>query len=213
MVGVVDFERKLIFVHIPKCAGTSISNVLLQSSGAKKFNQIQSLVSVVERDNAGPGTKIAQVGHARARQVREALGPATFDGMNSFAVVRNPWTLLVSRYQFLVHSLRGRLPDHLKGSFEDFVLWTCKHRPNTQFDRLSDTDGRILVRDVLAFENLQPEFHAYETRLFGRASGLPLSNQSVTRAAEFTDESIQAVRSAFGVDFEAFGYSELKHPF
>ncbi|MEZ5812485.1 MAG: sulfotransferase family 2 domain-containing protein [Rhizobiaceae bacterium] len=214
MVGVLNTELGFVFVHIPKCAGSSISHSMLLSDSSIDFRAVPGLRGIVERDNSGSDEKIGDIGHARARQVRELLGHRTFDAMNSFAVVRNPWDRLVSRYHFLRRSARGDLPSHLAGSFSEFVLWACRNRPSTQFDRIADRHGNVLVKDILMFENLQAEFEQYSTRLFGVARSLPSLNKApeLKFDAWFSKEACEVVKSAYADDFAAFGYSDHGPP-
>lgn len=214
MPGVLDKQTGYVFVHVPKCAGTSVSHRLLQRGQAADFKSIPGLEDIIQRDNAGPGDKIGHVGHGRARQIREVLGDQDFEALDSFAVVRNPWDRLVSRYNFLRSSMRGTLPDYLRGSFSEFVLWACKNRKSTQVDRLADEQGIILVKDLLKFENLQTEFQAYSMRLFGTALDLPMLNRTAAtvQKATFSGEAREAVRAAYAEDFAAFGYSDRGPP-
>lgn len=210
MVGVLNTKLGFIFIHVPKCAGFSISHSLLLSDSATGFHDVPGLKTIVQRDNSGLGEKIGDVGHARARQVRELLGHRTYDAMNSFAVVRNPWDRLISRYLYLRRNVRGDLPSHLTGSFSEFVLWACRNRPSTQFDRLADRDGNVLVSDFLLFENLQVEFESYSKRLFGAAPELPKLNQSSEpkHNVQFSKAACEAVKLAYANDFATFGYSD-----
>ena len=79
----IDLERKILFVHIPKCAGTFIENNLTpdidwHEKGEKHFS-MQRCVDVYGEEN-----------------VRECF---------RFTVVRNPFTRLLSFY--LYHSRKG----------------------------------------------------------------------------------------------------------
>lgn len=80
----------IVFVHVPKAAGTSINEALYG-----RF-----------------------MGHPRATDIRR-WAPRHIQALPSFSVVRNPWSRLVSAYQFVK---RGR------GSGESFVARIWNHQ-------------------------------------------------------------------------------------
>lgn len=208
MTGVLNLSRNYFFIHLPKCAGSSISHVLLKDGQASDFRDLPKLVEIVRTDAGEGSTRIENAGHARACDVQKFLGRKVCSQMNSFTVVRDPWERLVSRYHYQRHILRRNLPQHLQGTFEDFVVWACKHRPSTQFERLSDSQGKILVKEVLKFENLGKDFESYSFQTLGEACKLPVLNSSPTSfdGVKFSQLAVSNVQAAYKEDFLAFGY-------
>jgi hypothetical protein len=70
---------KYVFIHIPKCAGSSIHRAL----------------GVLHAQRSLPVGKPKYHKHAKAATVREVLGPA-WNECFKFAFIRNPWDLMVS---------------------------------------------------------------------------------------------------------------------
>ena len=86
----VNVDRKAIFVHVPKNAGTSITKALRQT-GQYKSPPYDS----VDHD--------FEMGWKRAGEVRRvvrAIGEDRWNECFTFAFVRNPWDRLVSGWQF-----------------------------------------------------------------------------------------------------------------
>src|SRR5580704_3284299 len=136
----IDHQRKLLFVHIARTAGTSIEIALLGEDWWK-----------IE-----PETK-----HLSARQARLYYGEEIWRNYTTFAVVRNPWDRFVSMWT--IGYWYGK-DTHLQGvkptSFGEF-LRTLKPHPAEKYDTLHQ--NQILDEElnfVLKFENLQDEFSA-----------------------------------------------------
>jgi hypothetical protein len=75
-------EQKMIFVHIPKNAGTSIESIFLTPEYREKYP-----VSKIER-------------HATIHEVKEVF-PDKYDSYIKFAVIRNPYDRMVSWYHYV----------------------------------------------------------------------------------------------------------------
>lgn len=74
---------KYVFIHIPKCAGSSIHVAL-----RKLHEQSESPIDPRKYHK-----------HSKATEVRRILGPA-WDDCFTFTFVRNPWDLMVSSYHW-----------------------------------------------------------------------------------------------------------------
>ena len=83
---------RYVFIHIPKCAGTSIHRAL----GA--LHERLSLPIDEKRYHK----------HTKAIDVRRILGPI-WDNSFKFSIVRNPWDLMVSSYHWWLN-YAGRYP-------------------------------------------------------------------------------------------------------
>ena len=134
----IHHELNMIFVHIPKTAGSSITNAL------KKLNKSN------EREKS---PKIGK--HAKAFEIKYLLGCDIWQNYFSFAFIRNPWDLMVSSYNWWRQKAQT-LPAHkrisdkiLKMSFEDFISskygsYMINERYGNYFDWISE-DGKIIV--------------------------------------------------------------------
>lgn len=109
---------KRLFVHIPKNGGMAIRRAARDNAlgGAEVLSSnqdrlvsadyYQQMCAVMAKHNQHPGTE-----HARWRDWSRKLR----DEIPAFAVVRNPWSRTVSRYTFMMRSLKER-----KGWYQAF---------------------------------------------------------------------------------------------
>jgi hypothetical protein len=191
-------ERGILFIHVPKAAGTSINQALYG-----RF-----------------------MGHPRASDV-ERWGSARLRTLPRLAVVRNPWDRLVSAYRFarrgsgiggIVAGIRN--PEQYCApefdSFERFVREWLAPRDIVTLDGVfqpqrlyvCDRTGRPLVDHLGSLEDLRSTFSFIERTIGGRIQ-IPQSNRSGGRIDYrelYTDETRALVGKIYREDVELFGY-------
>jgi len=186
-------KRKLLFVHIPRNAGKSVSYALRRNAGGKKV--------LWE--------------HARLCDAHFKIKKYT-----KFCVVRNPWERMVSLYNFLCQFKdtyeprkgKSRKVSELGGM--GFTRWLVDRGKKSHNIITSDTPqtrwmmrhGRFAMDHVIRFENLAEEFV--------QVTGLPLETLKSTHKTEhkeyqsyYTKESREFVERAFAKDIKRWGYS------
>lgn len=191
-------DRGIVFVHIPKAAGTSINQALYG-----RF-----------------------MGHPRAVDI-ERFGSARLRRVPRFSVSRNPWDRLLSAYRFAVHGAlpgspaaiwkpqRYRIPEF--ESFERFVMeWLARRdvrrldfifQPQSRF--VCDARNRLLVDHVGRLENLEPTF-AFVEKVIGEPLQIPWENSSGERVEYrefYSAQMAKVVGDIYHDDVAAFGYS------
>lgn len=190
----VNRETGALFVHVPKCAGTTIIRQLPIAHGHR------SAEFFLWRD------------------------PALFERLFTFGFVRNPYDRLVSAFHYLRSdktSARdgafGRRAVGRYAGFRDFVA-DLRHgaaRRRTlgwvhflpQSFYLCDRRGRVLVDHVGRTETFAADLDAINA-----ATGLGLANareRAVPRAdwrSYYTPATARHVEAIYAADFEIFGY-------
>src|SRR6201984_2669306 len=92
----ISFQKRFLFVHIPKTAGNSIQSVL------RDYSEDQLVALRREQDGIerfglrNPNYNIKK--HSTLAEYRDALGNEQFRGLYKFTCVRNPWDRMVSYY-------------------------------------------------------------------------------------------------------------------
>lgn len=109
-------RSKIYFVHIPKTGGTSIQSLFrslddqIENSGVDRVSNISHLSK-----------------HAKAHEIISVIGKHQWDQLFTFAIVRNPWDLVVSSYnwwqQIAFESRKGMYETCMirRMSFDEFV--------------------------------------------------------------------------------------------
>lgn len=203
--------RPFIFIHIPKCAGTSLEAVLIPL--ATQQPRIEDL-SEEERDRFWlPGK-----GEKQHLKLRDFSRQYPLREYFKFAIVRNPWDRTISQIEFL---LKGRYSREMftgANSKENIEIYChSTERPGNQdlsacqLDYLLDDSGRVGVDYIGRFENLAADFRQICTHL-GLAPPPVLPHfknaQRPFHYSEFyDDESVEWVRRRFARDIDYFGYT------
>ena len=216
-----------LFIHIPKNAGTYLRALTgdgphahsdlaakIISAGAGKMRspayEAQMLATLAANGD------MLDVRHARWRNIG-----AIRDRYRAFAIVRNPWSRVVSRYRYLLkfqqegrepfasdpayqfRSFRHFLEDrHVFGGREHYWLRAIRSW-YPQLDYVTDDQGRV-VWDLLRQENLTEEISAY----FQVALRQTIINPTPADdyRSYYDAETIQIVADWYAADIAAFGF-------
>jgi hypothetical protein len=187
-------EKKCIFVHIPKAAGTSLKNTLF------------------------PG---AQITHYRAIDYFMD-SPRKYLKYFVFAFSRNPYDRLVSAYYYLLQGGKNeadmRFRDKFLSSYETFgdFVKSGLHRKEIktqyhfmpQYPFIVNLRGEIMVDFLGRFETMADDFERISKRI-GSDNPLPHINKSSRGPYQgFYTEELRIITYAnYKKDFELLGYS------
>jgi hypothetical protein len=157
-------DTKSIFVHIPKCAGISISHALYGNLAG---------------------------GHTTLDEYLRIFEPEAILSYFKFTIVRNPWDRLVSAFHFLksggVNESDKKWSEIELGKYDDFDsfvrgwvnsrnIWKSPHF-QPQYHYFLDKGGRISLDFIGRFETLADDFAHIADRI-GVRQHLPASNSS-----------------------------------
>ena len=186
-------KYKCIFIHIPKAAGTSVTNAL--------FGPVSRHVPYFEYERGNP------------RKFAEYF---------KFTFVRNPWDRLLSAYIFLkkggLNEMDRAWADENLGrfeTFEQFVLewvteeniWSWVHfKPQHHF--ICDKQGRCMMDFVGRMETLAADFGVVRAKL-GIEAQLSVLNRTRNEgyASHYTPQTREIVAQVYKKDIEMFNYS------
>ena len=227
----ISESHNFLFIHVPKTAGKSISAAL----GGYCLPQNKSLYHKLMRlypFRVHPGTMYFRH-NDRPEYIAGKLGQAKFSSYRRFAVVRNPFDHAISHYEYMKQLRRGGLGKiYSKMSFEDCLHlranppipllslhgmlkglgYYFSHFPG-QYEFMSDRHGKLLVQDILKFENLEADLKTYCKNLGIDQISLPVTNKSKHRSTQkslrdyYTPACAELVCRIYRRDFDAFGYS------
>lgn len=210
----VNWEKKYLFVHVPKTGGTSITQVLKRDCN----RPILPLRALGYTINKSSDTKyeslypiIGYPYHSRANDLCRIWGPERYNELFSFAFVRNPWDMAVSLYFYI-----QRKWDHPQrravrnlGSFEAYLDWKPEYgRHRQQSDWVYDSKGTQLVKHIGRFETYEEDANAILRKL-GRSENVPHANATKHKSyyKYYNDRTAEKVAKLYCDDIMNFGYS------
>ena len=182
-------QKNVIFIHIPKTAGSSIRSSLKDLP--------------LKPRNAGIDR------HFKALAIRSRVDLELFNSSFKFAFVRNPWDRQVSLYHYILKT--SIHPTHEKtkllGCFKTFVFSRAKLR-FSQYSWISDKEGNLLVDFVGRFENLEADFQTLCTKI-GISTKLEHVNATdhLHYQHYYDDETRDLTARMHSEDIERFGYT------
>lgn len=213
------FKPKL-FIHIPKNAGLTVrrsdvlrGKIFLASPNVHQSKEYtKAVLKTMNANNDHHGFE-----HARWRDCSKAVTLYH----DAFAIVRNPWDRVVSRYFFAkkVIEVEKKEPvgKHHIDSFEDFLEerfeWGGKpymwHRAirgwYPAFDHVSDERGNLRC-DIMRFENLNEDLCKYfKIPTMSRARNVTGINKGSYKDM-YTPKTIQIIADWYQKDIEFWGF-------
>lgn len=212
-------SRKL-FIHIPKNAGMTIRKSPLLATkiqpATKEFHKSPAYSNAVKATMDRNGD---HHGFEHARWID--VNPEITANVTAFAVIRNPWDRVVSRYFFAkkVIEVEKNAPVGYAdiSSFEAFLeerhkwgkLQYMWHRAirgwYPAYDHVTDADGKIRC-DMMRFENLNEDLCKYfNLTEMSRARNVTDLNKGSYKDL-YTPATIQIVADWYKKDIDTWGY-------
>ena len=187
-------KKKVIFIHVPKTGGTSISKLF----GFTHWT------------------------HHNVKQIKNKVGSDWVESFK-FAFVRNPYERALSLYQeFIKHKKKYKSNIEKELSFEKWLTY-CFHDQNTDYiwwepffatqkKWLVNEKGILEIDHLARFEDMEEEID-FLSNYFGVTGKLQKLNQGFLKSKYASYRSIktdQIIENYFCEDFEAFNYSFRK---
>jgi len=198
----LSFQKRFLFVHIPKTAGNSIQTILRDYS-EDEIVALRADQDGIERFGLrNPNYKIKK--HSTLAEYRAALGEARFRDLYKFTCVRNPWDRMVSYYFGTTQLVETWDPKEVR----KLILRTLSVRDYLQLDK-GEADPFGNMDYIMRFENLADDFRAVSARLGIPAAPLPQYNRSNREhySKYYDAELRELVKKRFAPEIERFGYA------
>lgn len=207
----ISYERRCIFVHIPKTGGTSIENAIWGSDRSVRSPE-QLWMGAVR-----PGFNKYQSGglqHLLAWQIRLEVGAEVFHDCFKFAFVRNPWSKAVSQFRYVrtrkdLLEFMGMTRRTSFGRYLKLIERTEHVQSFEQCRFVLDDDGTELVDFIGRFERLEHDFRIVADRIGLPNATLPHDMRSDDDRPwrSYYDRRTRArVARIYARDIERFGY-------
>lgn len=204
----ISDSHKFIFVHIRKAAGSSIRDTLAPLSLNVPKNlksKLKSRALKIEKNY----NKFSFKEHSPITQAKNIMPSELFDSYFKFAFVRNPFTRLVSEYEFIRRRLdHGRYKKVIKMNFNEYIEYQAKRFDAHQFNMLADKAGNLQMDFIGRFENLYQDWTFVIEKL--NITNAELSHRKKAATVKYQDYydavNIQLVEEFWKQDLKSFGY-------
>lgn len=206
----ISYTYNTVFIHIPKCAGTTIEKILGTSTTKEYFCKVRDFKN----------EKIKTPQHFTYMELTDDLNISWLDFF-VFSVVRNPYSRLVSEYNYRKDiSLTKQCPQLDPINFETFVQ-SLNMEPLARikfFDGHLETQSSFLRNKsgvieqsikIFRFENLTPCWAILEEKTDIKYSDDVWSRKSIDNTPYqtfYTPVIKSAVYNFYKEDFDNFGY-------
>ena len=227
---VVLHKPGLIYIHIPKCGGTSVAEALAESAHDAPFSLGNISGHVNDGDRQPPFKK-----HMTALECREVFEVLSWpwEAYYKFAIIRNPWKILHSDYYYCqasyqkIREVKDGWPGWLAQRYEHFVK-KCEQAHSLSFPEFchwlysnpmdvksftetycQDKSGSDLVDFIGRQESLEQDFHHVCNAVGITCPTLPWINTSTNQRdyrVDYTEDLRKFVGNLFEYDIKRFHY-------
>ena len=203
----ISHKHKYIFIHIPKCGGTSCESYLLKNEGVIRPTHLQKLSREYQRKYFLDHKKNQP--HCFHSEVDIKLREKYF----SFTFVRNPFDRVVSEYKWNPKFNRLSFLEFLKtdAPYGFSTENPCSKQPTWWQDRHEHAQIDFIdnhINFIGRFENLQEDFDIICDKIGIPHQKLPHKNKSKHKhyTEYYDDETREIVTKKYKKDIDYFNY-------
>jgi len=159
----ISKRKNFIYIHIPKTAGTSISNFLVDYADFKfklvyKYYLSSKIIYLIDRylhlSRLGQSYITGHHKHSKIIDVKDKMGEKMND-YSIFTFVRNPYEQMISLYHYIQKSKEHKYHNKaINSSFYDFVFFYINTNPPKQVDYILDKNGKINSMKIYKLESI-----------------------------------------------------------
>ena len=200
-------EKKLLFVHIPKCGGSTVEHKLNLQNGKNGFRLIKNINS----------TKAMH--HFSIEEYKNFFNETRYNNFNKLTIVRNPYSKFISEYYYFKRKKKGLLKDI---SLEDFLIYTEKlhenNFSNTEYNLYNDhfytqssflyDNKSINIDNIFKLENFNEIKKYIDENYPNEKKWKHLDKNNIKKKIELSDVQKKRVYQLFKEDFINFNYPE-----
>jgi hypothetical protein len=221
---IINQTHGFIYIHIPKCGGTSVTEYLSQYTtwrdveiGATTFGEAVQ-ASYLERFNMRK--------HIPAFHLRAIVGNETWESYCKISTVRSPYSRFLSIFNFLTRSptysdnvyvkyIKSfpdinafiREGDFLNDKVPDYMFLPQVYWLGNSEDFCESTE--IIMDKIVKLEEIDELTHFMSEKCDLERGVIPISNATDYGLDILNDESIIALQKIYSQDFDMLGYKKI----
>jgi hypothetical protein len=217
----ISHKHKFIYIHIPKCGGTSVELALLKNEGIEMKNYMKDDLNFLSEEQKqkfrigymhnGICTQHRKIDEYKSENQKKYF---------TFTFIRNPWERFLSEYFYISKALKL---DNRLNEYNDFVKLfpTFKHfvcgnfekyffagHQHLQIDFVLNANQGKLTNFVGRCEDMQYDFDYVCGKIGIPKIKLPYRNPTKHKhyTEYYDEETRQIVAEKYAKDIEYFGY-------
>jgi hypothetical protein len=212
---IISHKKKYIFFHLPKNAGVSISRALTNQENTlkvKRFFTYFQRFFLEKKDsfylNLNPFEFFFYNSHIPCYKFYSYMKNSNIlNNYYKFAVVRNSWDRMVSRY-FYSKKISRRFQSF---SFEEFIDYDLKNNMHVlqQYEFCTYDKKNICLNKIIRFENLEKDLDEVTLKLFNKTGLLIHANKSDRKKyrSYYNSKLKKKIHNAFEKDINFFNFT------
>ncbi len=208
---VISKKNKFIFFHIPKNAGSSVGDLLIKNENFYYSKIIFSkiLKKFSRKDNFFFDNNQKKLhffrSHETLKYIEKLISNKIFNDYYKFAIVRNPFSRFVSRYNYTKLVLKDnelKFPDFLKKHIKSNLI------TDHQYQFLLNSRNEIGVDKIVKYENLKKDLDEISNKINIDTKNLNKINVSTYDSYRnyYDDETKEIVKNFSFEDLNYFDY-------
>lgn len=202
-MAVISHQKKFIFIHNYKVAGTSMRSALTQYQPLWLRSKVTQYLK----------NKYIMRPHIKAAELKQRVPDKVFDEYYKFGFVRNPWDWQVSLFEYMRQDHR-HFQHELALSFKDFdeyLDWRVNEDLHLQKSFFYDNDNNMIMSKIYKFEELDDAVKDLNETL-DLAIEMPHKNKSSRKKTKdyYNDKNSKLIEEAFAEDIRLFDYKKPK---
>ena len=212
----ISIKHKIIFIHIPKCAGQSIENIFLKDLGLNWQERHHLLLRPRKDKEKGP----ERLAHLYAEEYFKFgfISKQSYDKFFKFTIIRNPIDRLLSEINYRRIPKKKSTNSNGFESVEEYISKVSKLNkfsdlqrhisPQVRFLYDSETN-KLLVDKIILFDELNhevPKILQKKLKVFLEVPKINSSKSKLWLKEELTSEDL-----SFLYDFYASDFNFLKN--
>lgn len=216
-----NYDKNIIFIHIPKTGGTSVESYLnLKTKDKSKFDKIGYGIKYIN------GKKKA-LQHLTVGEINDYIGNQKFNQMIKFTIVRNPFSKIVSEFSHFTNlsgpKYHGNESPLIKNGelitdFDNFLdhvdhivnnnlyddnIFYDHFRPQSDFVKINN---KIIVDTVFKFENLNEVKYFLKIICPKDTSDFPHAQKRRKKQIKLSPDQKKKIYNIYQKDFQLFNY-------
>ena len=200
----ISLRKQFLFVHVPKTGGNSIQNILKNHSEDEIVTPRPHQDGIERFEVRNSTYKITK--HSTLSHYKSVIDAATYRSLFKFAVMRNPWDMMIS-YYFSPHRA---VTEWNRNDFIELMKTVPTLRHYICEDPVSDQEKVDADLDLLMrFERLDDDFRTVCARIGIEYAPLPRRNRSERAhySQYYDEELIELVARRFSEEVSSGGYA------